>query len=192
MVPAPITAACLICALAYRPAHRHFAGHALGEEGVAQRFRFGGLHQMQEALALEFQAIFEFAGDGSGHRFHALERRREGPAMAFDGIARELQESFVIRIIDLALAHFRQRTRIGHFLGKGDGLREQIGTGLVDRIEQGRASQLFRRNRRAGYDHVQRHFQPQHARQTLGAASTRQQAQLHFRQRDLGARQRTR
>ena len=55
-------------------------------------------------------------------------------------------------------------------------------------IEQCRLRQFFGGYRRAGNDHVQRHFQTEHTWQTLRTASARQDAKFDFGQRDLRAR----
>ena len=93
----------------------------------------------------------------------------------------------MVRIIDLAVAHFRQRTRIADSFGKCHGGGQQVGAGLCDFIEQRRAGQFFGRHRRARDDHVQRHFQAQLARQALRAAGARQDAEFDFRQGHLRA-----
>jgi hypothetical protein len=54
-------------------------------------------------------------------------------------------------------------------------------------VEQARAGQFLRHHRRARHDHVECGFEADCARQTLRAAGARQDAELHFRQRDLRA-----
>jgi hypothetical protein len=169
---------------------RDLAGGALGKESMAQGLRLHGLGQVDEALALELAAFFERQVDGGGDGLDAFQRRREAPEAAFT-LARAASR----KALRIGVLHLRSRTfgsglrTSATLLAKADGCRPPGRPGREHLVEQ-RAGQLLGQHRIAGHDHVERRFQPDHARQALGAAGARQQAELHFRQRDLGARRR--
>jgi len=109
-------------------------------------------------------------GEQAGHallHFGALGGDRRGVALhlALAGAARDV-------------AFGQQATDIG-----------QAGFGEIafdDPVEDAVLHSLRRFHRIAGDDHLQRPFDANQARQALGAAGTGQQADLHFRQADLG------
>ena len=110
-----------------------------------------------------------------------------GPAAAADVVARELQESLGLRILDPGVAQALERQLLGHHLfGQRHRGADRVAIGHF--VEEGRALELGGRHRGARDDHVERGFQSDGARQALRAAGAGQQAQLHFGQCDLRVR----
>ncbi|MCY1216180.1 hypothetical protein D9M72_280490 [compost metagenome] len=174
--------------LASRRAFGHvgdLAGGTLAKEGVAQRARFRRGHQEQEALALFLETLLERL-ERAGHRFQALQRRREVLGHRGHGVAGKAQVAFGVLVAHLQVAHLGVRAG-----GGADVLRELDRRGqhvtVDDLVEQLGAGELLGQHRGARHDHVGGGLQADHARQALRAAGAGQQAQLHFRQRDLGA-----
>ena len=153
---------------------------------MTQRQRLGRLYQVHEARALKLDAVFKGVGHRRGHGLDAFEWRRKRPCHGLDRVAGKLQKCFVVRVIDQAVAHFRQRAHVGHLFGERKRRCEQVGIKREYGIEQCGVGQFLGPHDGAGDDHVERHFQAQHARQTLGAASPGQQAEFDFRQCNLG------
>jgi len=168
----------------------HLAGDALGKESVAQRLRFSALDQVHETFAFELHAFIEWHGDRCTDGGNALERRRIAGRPGAGMLARILQDRLGMRMVNRPVAHLGQWPEIGNAVGKDHRRGDQIRAGLEYAVEQRRIGQLFRQDRLAGDDHGERLFQPQHARQALGAAGARQQAQFNLGQRDFRSRQR--
>ncbi len=120
---------------------RNLACRALAKKRMAQCFRFRGLHQLHKQIAFVLNAVIECFRHGSAHGIDAFQRRRERASHCLDGIARGLQECFMVRIIDCDIAYFRQRTHIGNPVCEGDGALLQIT--LDHFIEQSGCCQLF-------------------------------------------------
>ena len=79
----------------------NLGGCALGEESVAQRARFRRLHELDEQLALEPQALVERHRDGRRDRVDALERRGKAAASAAPTVLRaNWKKRFGIRVVD--------------------------------------------------------------------------------------------
>ena len=74
---------------------------------MTQGFRFGGFYQGHELFAFEGNAIIKFFRYGSGHGFHALQRRWIIFGHDFDRIACELQVAIRIGMLNLQITHFR-------------------------------------------------------------------------------------
>jgi len=162
-----------------------FAGSTFGGKHMAQRARFGRLHQGQEAFAFDLLAFIEGLVRGSGHGFQALQRCREVLGHRAHGVAGELQEGLGVGLVHLAIAHTRQPAAfLNHLVGQGQRGGQQFAVHHF--VEQGRGLQLGRGHLGARDDHVQRGFQTDHAGQALGSARARQQAQLHLGQRHGG------
>jgi hypothetical protein len=153
---------------------------------VAQGLRLRRLHEVHEGLALDPHALVEGLGDGGGDGVDALQRRREVLRDGADGVAGELEETFRVRVVDLQVAHALQRPLLLHRLF-GEGQRAGLQVALDELVEERRALQLLGGNDGPGNDHVERRLRPEQARQALRAAGAGQDAELHFRQRDLRA-----
>mmetsp|Transcript_21061 Transcript_21061/g.81577 ORF Transcript_21061/g.81577 Transcript_21061/m.81577 type:complete len:639 (-) Transcript_21061:1062-2978(-) len=165
------------------------AGHALGEEQVAQGLGLGRQHQRGEALALGPHTLVELQVHRTGHGLQAAQRRRVVLAHPADHVAGELEVGLGVGVAGLQLAHLGQRALLGDFFGELDGSVHHIGVDdLVEQLLARNHRQHLGLDRLTADDHVQRRRHAQRARQALRAAGTGQQAQLHFRQRDLGAR----
>ena len=165
----------------------------LGEEHVALGGGLDAGDQLQEQLALDLDAFVE----GEVHRrLDALDivfRRQEAAELAAIGLA-EVSEDLRLAAggLDLLVlvANFPQRALLGqHLGGEGDGGVAQVPfrRQLVDEAHGQRG---FRRHMLAGGDHLQRLFRADDAGQTLRAARAGQEAKVHFRQADLGRRNR--
>ncbi|MNQ70654.1 hypothetical protein D3C85_852980 [compost metagenome] len=152
---------------------------------MAQRARFRRADQVHEAFALCLQALLERLERGS-HGLHALQRRGEVLGHGSHGVLGEGQEALGVLVTDLEVAHLRVRAGgRANVLGELDGGGQHVTVNNF--IEQLRTGKLLGRYGRARDDHVQRMLQADHARQALRATGAGQQAQLHFRQRDLRA-----
>ena len=119
MVPAPMTAADLIGRF----------GVSSGTSGIllaarspkkAWRSAFDSVvcTSSMNSSRSNFRPSSNFLRDCGGNRLDALQRRRERAGHGFDRVARELQEGFVVRVIDLQVAHLRQRPHVGDLAGE--------------------------------------------------------------------------
>ena len=80
----------------------------------------------------------------------------------------------------VVVAQLAQRALLGqHFSGKGFAARRRT---FDDLLDQAVLERFRRRDRIAADDHLHREFGADRARQALGAAGARQQAELHFGQ----------
>jgi hypothetical protein len=94
---------------------------------------------------------------------------------------------------DLQVAHQRQGPFVEDLVREGDRTLHQIAfDDAVEQLLPRRLGEQFTGHRLAADDHVQGILETEHARQALRAAGARDQADLHFRQRDLRARRRER
>ena len=120
----------------------NLAGQPLGEECVAQGAGFRGLHQVYERLALDFHAFVEGHGDSRFHRFHTLQRGRVVLGHGTDGVLREHEEAFRVRVLGFQITHFFQwQVLADHLGGVGDGRVQQFA--IDNLIEQSAALELL-------------------------------------------------
>ncbi|MCY1293750.1 hypothetical protein D9M70_430180 [compost metagenome] len=160
---------------------------ALGEEGMHQRRALRRGQTLLEQLALALEARGQRQGRGGFHRGDAAQRREQpGHALADFGVLGADQLGVGFRAArHLTLAGTPRALAVGQQLaGMGE-----AGVGEVtveQRVDDAVLQCLAGADRRAADDHLQGLGHPGHARQPLGAAGTRQQAELHFRQADLG------
>ena len=161
---------------------------ALGEERVALRLRLVAVHQLDELLALERNAFLERALQRLLDALGAGERRDQA-AVALVGGSRSLGEDLRIGLrggeLGVVVAHALQRAVFGeHLLRKRlAGLRRIAFEQVVDEAD---LQALVALDRIAGDDHLHGLGRTDHARQALRAAGARQQAELHFRQAEVG------
>jgi hypothetical protein len=166
-------------------------GRALAEERVAQGPRFRAVHEVDEKLALDADALVERLVDGRRHRLDAFQRRGKVLHHGAHAVLREGQERLGIVVLHFPVAKLRERALFrGHLLREGHGALDEVA--LDDLVQKPRLGELLRGHGVAGDDHVERHFEADGPRQALRAARPGQQADLHFRQRDLRSRARRR
>ena len=189
MVPAPMMATLLdLARLGVGGNAGHLRGLALGEERVALRLRLIAGHQLDELLALEGNAFLERALQRLLDALGAGERRDQA-AVALVGGSRSLGEDLRIGLgggeLGVVVAHALQRAFLGqHLLGESHaGIRRIALEQVVDEAD---LHALVALDRIAGDDHLHGLGRPDHARQPLGAAGARQQAELHLGQAEVG------
>jgi hypothetical protein len=96
--------------------------------------------------------------------------------------SRELEERLGVRMRRLDVAQpLRRRLAVREVARERDRRVERIA--VDQRVEE--SGELARGHGRAGHDHVERRLDADRARQPLRAARAGQEAELHFRQRDL-------
>ena len=146
-------------------------------------------NEVEKGLTFELHAFVEWQ----------IDRRLHGPHRRFPGFeaaefARILLADFfenfrlAARRVDLVVevAHLAQRhVRVDHLARESDRALAQFSF-FDQRIDDAPFQRLFGAERRAGKDGVERIFPPDQARQALRAASAGNEAELDFRQAELG------
>ena len=171
---------------------RNLARRALREKGMPQRLGAHRLDQLVKERALDFHAFVEGLLDRGLDAFETLHRRGITAIGLVDMVARSGKKGVDPTRHRIgrhrAIAQSRALRPVGdHLAGKGRRTGQQISIG--ERIEVAELERFFGTDRIAGDDHVERLGCANRPRQTLGATRTRQQAEVDFRQADLGARQ---
>ena len=151
---------------------------AFRKEQVTQRARDVAVDQPAEQTALLGDARSE-RQRGRCDGIDARERRRIIRKLGLRGVARKRRDRFEIGLVNLAIANARRR-QVTRLLAR-ECLRRSEQIAVRETIDERRPGEQFRRQWRAGQDHVERAFDPEQTRQPLGAARARQQSQL-----DLG------
>ena len=166
----------------------HLGRFALGEEVVALRRRLRRGQQFDEQLAFTLHALVERQFDGGLHALDDVPRRLEAAGAAGDRLF-GLGEEVGRFQRHGEIAHPAPRRILSHqHLGMGDGALQQVVTfdqGIDDALVLG----LGGGNVPAGEDRIERILGAGEARQALGAAGARQQAEMDFRQTEPRAGQ---
>ena len=144
----------------------------------------GAHQQLGEQLALALHAFVEGQFHGGLDRFDAMERRFEAALFAGDGLL-VVGEQVRVFLLHVQVADLAQRGVVGHQLaGVSERAFEQITADHF--VDDADLEGVLGFHRVAADDHVQGGLGADQTGQTLGAAGAGQQAQLHFRQADLG------
>ena len=162
-------------------------GFALGEEGVALRLGLVARHQLEETFALLLQPFVERQVDRGAHRIGRGERRFQ-PARLLgqrgDRVGEDRDVGLGGRELGVVVAQLAQRALLRqHLAGKGFAAG---GRTFDDFLDQAVLQRFRRADRIAADDHLDREFRTDRARQPLGTAGARQQAELHFGQAEPG------
>ncbi|MNZ66335.1 hypothetical protein D3C78_845560 [compost metagenome] len=161
----------------------HLAGLALGEEQVAQGLGLRRVHGLLEQLLLAGQADFQRLLAGDAYR---LEGQVRGDlALPLTALAGGVVDEEVGRQVGtrrgMRGGWLRRGTCQNQFAGEGAGLVQQrLGRG-GQAVDQAQLEGAFGAQRLAGKDGFQSGFGADQARQALGAAGARQQAEGDFR-----------
>ena len=167
-------------------------GRALGEERVAQRLRLrASASARMKSSRSNFRPSSNGFVDGAATASTHFERRREVPRHRRRRVLRaNWKKASAFGCSTLQVAHQRQRPRVGDLARANATRAARAGRRRRSRrtaaVPGSFASTAL--DRLAADDHVERGLDAEHARQALRAAGARQQAELHFRQRDLRAR----
>ena len=157
-------------------------GLALGKEGVALRLRLVARHQLEKTFALLLQPFVERQVDGGADRVGRGERGFQ-PARLLgerrDRVGEDRAVGLGGRELGVVVAQLAQRAFLGQHLAR-EGLAAG-GRTFDDFLDQPVLERLLRADRIAADDHLDREFRTDRARQALGAAGARQQAEF-----DLG------
>ena len=160
---------------------------ALGEERIALRLRLVAGYELEEALALLLQAFLERQVDRRTHRVGRGERGFQ-PARLLGHRGHRVGEDRAIglggRELAVVVAQLAQRALLRQHLA-GKGFAAGGGT-FDDFLDQAVLQRVLGADRIAADDHLDREFRTDRARQALGAAGPRQQAELHFGKAELG------
>ncbi len=187
MVPAPMIATDLDVALGDVLVEvRHIGGLALGEKHVLQRLRLAVLRTLHEQFALPRHALFKGKGGGGFHSVDDALRREQIFLLLRDAFAGCVEESGrQLARVDLEVANLAQRRILrGECACIVEGTVEQVA--LDDLIDDAGFGRLRGGHRIARDDDAERGFDADQARQPLGSAGTREQAQFDLRQSDFG------
>jgi hypothetical protein len=157
---------------------------SLREEEVALGLGLGRGDQLLEELALPLQALVERQINCRFNCFDAVLGRAEAAGLARHRLA-ELREDLGLAAhradLVVEIADLPERPLLGHdLLREGHPGRGEIA--VHDLVDQADLQRLVRPDRIAAHDHGQRLGHPDHARQPLGAARARQDAELHLGQ----------
>ncbi len=160
-----------------------------GEEEGAQGGRFRRHHQLAEVAGFGQQAgLHPLLHADAHHLDDALRRRVVAPGLGLDPLAGLIEQHLATKFVGLqhlALQiPFQVVARLA-LLGKLDGSFQQNGRGHHV-IHQPELPGLFGPHLLAGQHQIQCLGHPDEARQALGTAGARQQAELHFRQAQHG------
>ena len=162
-------------------------GFALGEEGVTLRLRLVAGHQLEEALALLLQPLVERQVDGRADRVGGGKRRFQPARLLGQGGDRAGEDRAVGLgggELGIVVAQLAQRALLRqHLAGKG---LAAGGGPFDDFLDQAVLERLGGADRIAADDHLDRELGTDRARQPLGAAGARQQAELDLGQAQPG------
>ena len=144
-------------------------------------------HQLEEAFALLLQPFVEWQVDGGADRVGRGKRRFQ-PARALGHRRNRIGEDRPVGLgggeLAVVVAQLAQGTLLRqHLAGKGFAAG---GGAFDDFLDQAVLERLGSADRIAADDHLDREFRADRARQALGAAGARQQAELHFGQAEPG------
>jgi signal transduction histidine kinase/CheY-like chemotaxis protein len=156
---------------------------ALGEEKVALGLGLRRDQQLLEQLALPGQALVEGQVDGGLDGLDAGLRGPEAPRLPGDRLP-ELAEDLGLAAgggdLLVEVAGLAQRSSLGHHpVGERHRPRDQVA--LHQLVEEAQAVRLRASDGVAAHDHLERVLHSHQARQALGAAGPREEAELHLR-----------
>jgi hypothetical protein len=160
---------------------------SLGEEGITLRLGLIAGDELQEALALLLQTFVERQVDGVADGVGRRERRFQAARLLGHGgdrIGEDRAVGLGRRDLGVVVTQAAQRTLFSQQLSY-----EGFATGgrtLDDLLDQTVLQRFRRSDRITADDHLDRELRSNRARQALGAAGARQQAELHLGQAELG------
>ena len=154
---------------------------------MTQGFRFLAEHELAEHFAFGGDTCIEILRHRGANGLDGARRCRKPARYRGHTGPGELQERLGLRMFAGQIAHATDRLGLLH-QSRGEVARRILERVFGDRIEQTRALEGGRGNRRTGHDHVERRFEADEPRKTLGPSGTRDQTQLHFGKSDLGVR----
>ncbi|MGY4600891.1 hypothetical protein ACVWXL_008637 [Bradyrhizobium sp. GM22.5] len=163
------------------------AGLALREEGITLRLGLIAGDELQEALALLLQTFVERQVDGVADGVGRRERRFQAARLLGHGgdrIGEDRAVGLGRRDLGVVVTQAAQRTLFSQQLSY-----EGFATGgrtLDDLLDQTVLQRFRRSDRITADDHLDRELRSNRARQALGAAGARQQAELHLGEAELG------
>ena len=165
---------------------RDFRRFTLGEECIALRLGLFAVHQLGEQLALGLDRLVERLVERMTDGFGGGKRSFK-PAILLIRRSSRIGENGFVGFgggeLGIVVAQFAQRLLVGdHFFGEGFSACDLGIDNLVDRASLqcfGCADEVATDN------HLDGEFRTNGARQSLRAACTGQQTELHFRQPDL-------
>jgi hypothetical protein len=151
----------------------------------------GAAHQLHEELSFGLDAFGIGLGDRRLDRADIIFGRIEAAEFLRIRLPEFVEQARIVaRFLQLlvALARFRQRAAVLHFMRVSDGVLEEVP--LDQLVDQPGFVGVLRTDRRARGRHLQRLAHSGDARQPLRAARAGKQAELHFRHPKLRRRHR--
>jgi hypothetical protein len=170
-------------------------GGTFGEEGVPLRRGLRAGDELHEQATLDLDALVERQVRRGLDALDDVLGGEEATRLAVDrGPERREQVGVALRLGDLvvAITHPQERQALGHGPGgEGDGCGPQLGQVTVDHlVDEARLERLAAADVAAGRHHLQRLRHAREAGESLRAAATGEQPEVHLGQAELRRPQR--